>query len=340
MAELAAAPKIIAVSYTLAFVIAYMTAVAAHAASVDPTATYPHKPVRLLMGPAAGGPTDGVGRILASRLSEMWGQPVIIENRPGAGNTIATAAAARATPDGYTLLLCPLSDAVAPAVYEKLQYEFLTDIVGVSRIGTTSNVFVVHPSLTVKSVKDFIVYATLHPGKLNYGAQGIGQAGHLSMELLKWMAGKIDVVYVPYKSAPVLTGDLISGRIDVQITNLPSYLPHIRSGKVRALGVTTPKRDPRLHDVPTIAETLPSFDVTTWYGICAPSGVPKRIINKINVDVTQALKTPSLQGRLEQYGVDAEPSTPEQFTALIGAETVKWKTVVKNIGIPVQKLAN
>lgn len=340
MAESATTSKIVAFACIQAFVFACTIPVATQAASIDPAATYPRKPVRLLMGPAAGGPTDGVGRILASRLSEMWGQSVVIENRPGAGNTIATTAAARATPDGYTLLLCPLSDAIAPAVYEKLRYDFLTDFVGISRIGTTSNVFVAHPSLPVRSVKDFIEHARLNPRKLNYGAQGIGQAGHLSMELLRWMAGNVEVVYVPYKSAPVLTSDLLAGRIDVQITNLPSYLPYIRIDKVRPLGVTTPKRDPRLPDVPTIAETLPGFDVTTWYGVCAPAGVPKRIINKVNVDVVQALKTPDLRARLEQYGVDAEPSTPEEFAALIREETAKWKIAVKKIGIPVQKLAN
>jgi tripartite-type tricarboxylate transporter receptor subunit TctC len=298
---------------------------------------YPNKPVRLILGAPPGGPTDGAGRMLTSRLSELWGQPVIVENRIGAGNTLATAAVARATPDGYTLLLCPLSDAVAPALYEKLPYEFLTDIIGVSKIGTTANVFVVHPSLPVKSVKDFIAYASANPGKLNYAALGIGQVGHLSMELLKWMAGKIEVVYVPYKNVGNLEVDLLAGQVHVQITNLPVRLPIIRIGKLRALGVTTPKRDPRLPEVPAIAETLPDFDVTTWYGICAPAGMPKRIVGKVNADVVQALKTPALQARLGEFGVDAAPSTPEQFAALLKAETVKWKAVVTRAGILVQK---
>lgn len=340
MAESSAAPKIIAVACVLAVVFAGITAVAAHAASADPAVGYPNKPVRLLMGPAAGGPTDGLGRRLASRLSELWGQNVVVENRPGAGNTIATAAAARATPDGYTLLLCPLSDAVAPAVYERLPYDFLKDIIAISEIGTTANVFVVHPSLPVKSVKDFIAHVRLHPGKLNYGAQGIGQAGHLSMELLKWMAGKIEIIYVPYKGAGVLTVDLLAGRVHAQITNLPSHLPTIRSGKLRALGVTTPERDPRLPEVPAIADTLPGFDVTTWFGICAPAGMSKRIVTRVNADVVQALNTPELRARLQQYGVDAKPSTPEQFAELIKAETEKWKTVVGRIGLTKQKLAD
>jgi tripartite-type tricarboxylate transporter receptor subunit TctC len=307
--------------------------------STAEVARFPSKPVRLLMGPAAGGPTDGLGRRLASRLSEMWGQPVVVDNRPGAGNTIATTAAAKANPDGYTLLLCPLSDAVAPAVYQGLRYDFLKDITGIAKIGTTANVFVVHPSLPIQSVKDFIDHAKRNPGKLNYGAQGIGQAGHLSMELLKSMAGNINIVYVPYRAAGILTVDLLAGRIDTQITNLPSHLENIRVGKLRALGVTTLKRNPRLPDVPSISETIQGFDVTTWYGICAPAGVPASRVKTINSDIVKALNTPELTMRLEQYGVDLDPSTPEGFAAMLTAETNKWKAVVTKIGIPVQKLA-
>jgi tripartite-type tricarboxylate transporter receptor subunit TctC len=330
MAQSVAALKFFAVAFLLAFATVHLPARLAHAASAETTAAYPNKPVRLLMGPAAGGPTDGLGRILAARLNELWGQPVIVENRPGAGNTIATTIAARAIPDGYTLLLCPLSDAIAPAVY-KLEYDFLRDIRAVARIGTTANVFVVNPSVPVRSVKEFIAHARQHPGKLDYGAQGISQAGYLSMELLKSMADKIDVRYVAYKAASVLTGDLLAGRIHAQITNLPSHLPNISTGKVRALGVTTPKRDRRLPEVPAIAETLPGFDVTTWYGICAPSGMPAALASKVSADVTQALNTGDVRRRLEGYGVDPDPSTPDVFAALLRAETAKWAKVVKEI---------
>jgi tripartite-type tricarboxylate transporter receptor subunit TctC len=329
MYHLAAVSKFSALVCIVA-IVSILIPPAAHAASGDAAAIYPHKPVRLLMGPAAGGPTDGLGRILASKLSELWGQPVIIENRPGAGNTIATTLAARAMPDGYTLLLCPLSDSIAPAVY-KLEYDFLRDIAAVARIGTTANVFVVHPSLPVKSVKEFIAHAMQHPGKLDYGAQGISQAGYLSMELLKSMAGGIDVKYVAYKAASVLTADLLGGRIQAQITNLPSHLPTISTGKLRALGVTTPRRDRRLPDVPAIAETLPGFDVTTWYGVCAPAGVPGRVVSKVSADVTRALNTVEVRRRLEVYGVDPDPSTPEVFAALLRAETAKWAKIVAGL---------
>jgi len=338
VAEAGSSLTIVAAVSFLTFSLATSCGIAAHAASND-QASYPNKPVRLIVGPAAGGPTDGVARRLASQLSEKWGQPVVVDNRPGAGNTIATTAAAKASPDGYTLLLCPLSDAIAPAVYDGLRYEFLRDIMAISKIGTTANVFVVPPAVPVSSVAEFIAYAKAHPGKLNYGAQGTAQAGYLSMEWLKRAAGNIEVVYVPYKGSGILTVDLLAGRIHAQITNLPSHLSNIRSGKLHALGVTTPKRNRRLPEVPAIAETLPGFDVTTWYGICAPAGISKRTVRRINADTVQALETPDLRARLEQYGVDVEPSTPEDFTALLRAETTKWQKVVKSVGIPVQNLA-
>jgi tripartite-type tricarboxylate transporter receptor subunit TctC len=307
----------------------------AFAASADAAKDYPNRPVRLIMGPGAGGPTDSVGRVLASKLTEIWGQTVVIENRPGAGNTIATAAAAKATPDGYTLLLCPISDAVAPALYRKLPYDFQKDIAAISHIGVTPNVFVVPPSLPVKSVKDFIAYAKANPGKLNYGGLGVGQSGHLSMELLKMMTG-IDVVYVPYKTSALAVTDLLTGRMDAQITNLPVHVENIRVGKVRALGVTSAKRTPRFPELPAIAETVPGFSVDVWYGICSPAGVPRPIVNKVNAGIVQALKEPDVQKRMENYGVDTSSSTPEQFVAYIKSETVRWAKVVKAAGIPQQ----
>jgi len=287
------------------------------------------------MGPGAGGPTDSVGRVLATRLTELWGQTVVVENRPGAGNTIATATAAKATPDGYTLLLCPISDAVAPALYKKLPYDFQKDIAAISHIGVTPNVFVVPPSLPVKTVKDFILHAKANPGKLNYGGLGVGQSGHLSMELLKIMTG-IDVVYVPYKTSALAVTDLLGGRMDSQITNLPVHVENIRGGKVRALGVTSAKRTLRFPEIPAIAETVPGFEVDVWYGICAPAGVPRSVVNRVNAGVVEALKTPDVQKRMENYGVDTSSSTPEQFGAYIRSETQRWAKVVKAAGIPQQ----
>lgn len=308
---------------------------ASAAPAVDSGAAYPTRPVRLLMGPAAGGPTDSVGRVLATRLGELWGSPVIVENRPGAGNTIATQAAVRATSDGYTLLFCPISDAFAPSLYKKLPYDFSREIAAIAHVGATPNILVVPPSLPAKTVKEFIAHAKANPGKLNYGGQGVGQSGHLSMELLKSLTG-IDIVYVPYKSVGLVVTDLLAGRMDAQITNLPAQIDNVKSGKLRALGVTSAKRSARLPEVPTIAETVPGFDVTVWYGVCAPAGVSKRIVNKVAADVALALRTPEVQRRMADFGVDVEFMGPEQFAAYIKAETMKWATVVKTAGIPAQ----
>lgn len=296
---------------------------------------FPARPVRLLMGPAAGGPSDAVGRVLATRLNELWAQPVIVENRPGAGNTIATAATAKATPDGYSLLFCPISDAVAPSLYKKLPYDFSKEIAPIAHVGATPNIFVVPPSSPAKTMKEFIAYAKANPGKLNYGGQGIGQSGHLSMELLRMMTG-IDVVYIPYKSVGLVVTDLLAGRMDAQITNLPAHVDNVRNGKLRALGVTSAKRSPRLPEVPAIAETVPGFELMVWYGVCAPAGVPKTVVDKIAADVAQALKTPDVQKRMADYGVDVEFMGPERFAVYIKSETAKWAKVIKAAGIQQQ----
>jgi len=305
---------------------------AAQPAASESASAYPSKPVRLLMGPAAGGPTDAVGRVLATRLNEMWKQPVIVENRPGAGNTIATAAAARATPDGYTLLFCPISDAVAPALYKQLPYDFFKDITPIAHVGATPNIFVVPVSSPAKTMKDFIALAKANPGKLNYGGQGIGQSGHLSMELLRMMTG-IDVVYIPYKSVGLVVTDLLAGRLDAQITNLPAHVDNVRSGKLRALGVTSARRSPRLPEVPAIAETVPGFDVTVWYGVCVPAGVAKPLVQKIASDFAQALKTPEVQKRLEDLGVDVQFMPPEKFAAYFKSEAARWAKVIRTAKI-------
>jgi len=297
---------------------------------------YPGKPVRLVMGPPAGGPTDGVGRVVAVKLGEIWGQQVVIENRPGAGNTIATAIVAKAAPDGYTLLMCPISDAVAPALNRKLSYDFMRDFAAIVHIGTTPNVFVVHPSVPARSVRDFIAYARANPGKLDYAATGIGQSGHLSFELLKTMTG-INVVYVPYKTVGVAVTDLLSGRVSAQITNLPAQVENIRVGKVRALGVTSARRSARVPDVPTIAESgVPGFEVTVWYGMCAPAAVPASIVSKVATDVLKVLAMPDARQRLADQGVDVEPMDSARFAAFIRAETAKWARVVKDAGIQPQ----
>ena len=298
--------------------------------------TYPNKPVRLILGPAAGGPTDAASRSVAAKLSELWGQQVVVENRPGAGNTIATAIAAKATPDGYTLHVCNISDSVAPALHRNLPYVFLRDFAAISLFGTTANLLVVHPSVPVKSVQEFIAHAKASPGKLDYGTTGVGTSPHLTMELFKSMTG-INVMHVPFKGAPLLYADLIAGRVSAAFGNLPGYVDNVKAGRVRALGVSTLKRSARLPEVPTIAESgVPGFDVTVWYGLCAPTGIPRSTVAKVNADMIKALDLPDLRTRLELLGVDPGSSTPEQFTAFIKSETAKWAKVVKDAGIQPQ----
>ena len=318
------------------FVRIAIAAFALASASASHSQTYPSKPVRLIVGPAAGGPTDAVVRTMATKLGEMWGQQVVVENRPGAGNTIGPTIAAKATPDGYTLSHCGISDAIAPALYQKLPYDLLRDFSAVSLFGTTANILVVHPSVPARSVQEFIAYARANPGKINYGSTGVGISTHLSMELFK-SSTKTDIVHVPYKGAALAIVDLIAGRVAAMINNLPGQIDNVKAGKVRALGVTTLKRSPRLPDVPTIAESgVPDFEVTVWYGLCAPAAVPKHVVSKIHSDVVKAVNSPDLRSRLEQLGVDPQSMNTDQFTAFIRSETSKWATVVKNAAIPPQ----
>src|SRR6185295_8991976 len=246
--------------------------------------SYPVKPVRLILGPGPGSVADGLTRVMAAAMSELWGQQVIVDNRPGAGNTIAPAIVAKSPPDGYTLHRCGVGDAIAPALYKKLPYDHLRDFAILARIGLTPNILVVHASVPAKNLKEFIALAKSQPGKLEYGTTGVGSSPHLSFELFKSMT-KTDITFIPYKAAAVSHTDLLAGRIVAQMTNLPNHVETVRTGKVRALGVTSLKRSARLPEVPTIAESgLPGYDVSSWYGMCAPNGVDKAIQNKIEAD--------------------------------------------------------
>jgi tripartite-type tricarboxylate transporter receptor subunit TctC len=298
--------------------------------------TYPNRPIRLIVGPASGGPTDIVIRIFAAKLSEMWGQQFVVDNRPGAGNTLAPTIASKAAPDGYTLSQCGISDAIAPALYKKLPFDLLTSFTPVSQIGSTPNVMIIHPSIPARSVPEFVAYTKVNAGKINYASMGVGISTHLSVELFKSMTGA-NLTHVPYKGATLAFTDLIGGRIAMQTSNLPAFLDPIRTGKVRALGVTTLKRNAQVPDVPTIAESgVPGYEVTVWYGICTPAGTPRPIVARINADMNKALNMPDLRQRLEVQGVEASPTSAEAFVAFIKSETTKWAKVVKDAGIPSQ----
>ena len=303
---------------------------AAHAQS------YPIRPIRLLTHAAPGAANDALMRAVAAKLSELLAQQVVLENRPGAGSTIAPAIAAKASPDGYTLLHCAISDAIAPALVQRLQFDLLRDFSPVSLVSTAPNILMVHPSIPAKSVQEFVAYAKANPGKMDYASTGVGTSLHLSMELFKSITG-IDLVHVPYKGGSLLIADLVYGRVSTMMSVLPAQVDNIKTGKLRGLAVTTLSRSARLPEVPTVAESgLPGFEVTQWQGLCAPTAVPKPILDRLNTEVTNAVSSPDLRSRLEQMGFDPQSSTSEQFAAFIRSETAKWAKVVKDAGIPSQ----
>lgn len=297
---------------------------------------FPVKAVRLILGFPPGDGVDTVTRIVSAKLGELWGRQVIVDNRPGAGGTIGANIAAKATADGYTLLVCTTAThAISPALYKKLPYDHIKDFAPISLISATANVLVVHPSVPVHTVTEFIHYAKAKSGKISYGSAGVGSTLHLSMELLKAMTG-INVVHVPYKGGAPAVADLLGGQVQAMFGALPLQLPHIKAGKMRALGVSSAKRSAQLPDVATLAESgVPGFEVTLWQGVCAPAAVPKPIVHKLNADTVEALNLPDLRQRLAEQGVEAAPSTPADFAAFISSETIKWAKVVKESGASV-----
>jgi tripartite-type tricarboxylate transporter receptor subunit TctC len=295
-----------------------------------PAQTYPAKPVRIMVGFVPGGGVDTTARIVAAALGELWGAQVLVENRPGAAGNIATEVTAKAPPDGYTLLLCNIgSHAITPARFRhKLTYDPIKDFAFPAKIGGVPNVLMAHPSLPMKSLKEYIVYAKANPGKLNFGSSGVGASPHLSMELMRMMTG-IHIVHVPYKGAAAALADVMAGHIESSVGNLAGGpLAAIKSGRVRALGVTSGKRNIQLPDVPTFAENgVTGFDVTGWYGLCTQSKAPQPVIAKINADMNKLLAGP-LRKRLEEQGIDVTPSTPEAFEAHARGEIERWTKVV------------
>jgi tripartite-type tricarboxylate transporter receptor subunit TctC len=299
--------------------------------------TYPAKPVRYLVPFPAGGSPDIVARLLSERLNRIWNQPVVVENRGGAGGTLAAAVAAKASPDGYTLLQCNIaSNAIAYSLYAKLPYHPLRDFAPISRIGTTGSGLVVHPSMPAATIGDFIAYARANPGKVSYGSTSAGSSPQLAMELFK-LTAKINVVHIAYKGAAPAIADALGGQIPVAIANLPALLAPVQAGRLRALAVTTAKRAAAWPSVPTIAESgYPGFDVTSWYGVCAPAGTPRRIVEKVNADLRTVLSSADMQQRLNELVVEPAATSPEEFEAFIRAETSRWAKVVKQAGIPQQ----
>ncbi|HUQ74566.1 MAG TPA: tripartite tricarboxylate transporter substrate binding protein, partial [Burkholderiales bacterium] len=292
------------------------------------------KPPKLYVGFVPGGGVDQTARITAARLSEVWGSPITVENRPGAGGTIAADATARAAPDGYTMVLCNIgSHGIGPSLYKKLGYDALKDVTYIGLIGTTPNVMAVHPSVPANSVAEFIAYAKANPGKISYGSSGVGTSTHLGVELFRSMAG-INIVHVPYKGGAASSADLAGGQIQLVITNLPEQVGYIRSGRTRALGMSTPKRSAQFPDVPTIAESgLPGYEVTVWYGLCGPGGMAPSLVEKMNADLVKAVTSPETTKRLSDVGIEPASGTSADFTTFARAEIAKWAKVVRDAGV-------
>ena len=306
-------------------------AAATEAAALD----YPTRPVRWIVGYPAGGTTDIVARIIGAWLSERLGPQFIVENKPGAGNNIATAEVARAAPDGYTMLLVNPANAINTTLYRHLPFNFMKDVAPVAGFMRVPNVMEVNPSVPANTVAEFIAYAKANPGKINWASSGNGTSVHLSGELFKIMTG-VELTHVPYRgSAPALT-DMISGTVQVMFDNMPSSLPHIQAGKLRALGVTTAQRSEALPNVPTVAETVPGYEASAFFGMGVPHSTPAEVIDKLNKEINAGLADPRIKARLAELGGIIISGSPQDFGKVVAEETEKWAKVIKTGGVALE----
>ena len=281
----------------------------------------------------AGGPLDTVARLLGQKVAESTKQPVIVDNKPGAGGNIGADAVAKSAPDGYTILMGAVAThAINPTLYASIPYDPVKDFIAVTQVASTPNVLVVNPSVPASNVREFIAYAKAHPGKLNFGSGSTGSAGHLAGELFKTMAG-VEMTHVPYKGAAPAMNDLIGGQIQLMFDNLASALGQVRAGRVRALAVTTARRTALAPDLPTIAESgLPGFDINTWFGIFVPANTPREMVDRLHAEFTRALAAPDVREKVLSLGAEPVGSTPAEFAAYIRAEAEKYARVIKASG--------
>ncbi len=314
-------------SFSLA-VAAWMVPAASHAQD------YPVKPVRYVIPFAAGSNNDIVGRLLTDRLTRLWGQQVIVDNRAGASGSIGAAYVAKAPADGYTLLHCNIApNAISLSMIAKIPYRH-EDFAPISRIGMPTNVIIVHPSTPFKSIKQLVAFARANPGKLSYASSTVGTSPQLTMEWFK-LRTKIDIVNITYKNSAQATGDVIAGQIPINVTNAPFVVPHIQQGRLRALAVSSAKRQSLLPDVPTVQESgIPDFEVNSWYGVCAPAGTPVAILDKVNADLHKIMQIPELAQRLTELGMPPAPTTRDEFDQFMRKEIARWAQVIKDAGIP------
>ena len=296
--------------------------------------SYPIKPIRIIVGYPAGGPTDMIARTVAQKLSPALGQQVIVDNRPGASGMIGAELAVKAPPDGYTLLTVPITYAVTPSVFPKMPYDAEKDLAPVALVAAAPFILVVHPTLPVKTVKDLIALAKSRPGQINYASASAGGMPHLAGELFNIMAG-VKLTHIPYKGAAPATIDLLAGQVSLMFNNMLSAMPHVKSGKLRAVAVTSAKRSSAVPELPTVAETIPGFEASGWYGAFAPAATPREIIAKLNGEINRLMRQPDVAQRLAGDGVEAVTMTPAEFGTYLHSEIVKWGKVVKISGATV-----
>jgi tripartite-type tricarboxylate transporter receptor subunit TctC len=313
--------------------ILFACAVALGFADAAAQAPYPAKPVRMIVPSSPGGGTDIIARIVAPKLGERLGQQIVVENRAGAGTMIGTEAVVRAAPDGYTLLLGLSTLATNPAIYKKVAYNALTDLAPITLVFSAPNILVVHPSLPVKNVKELIWFSEARPGDINYASAGTGTNPHLSMELFLSMA-KLRMVHIPYKGSGPAIVDLLAGQVPIIMATMLTGLPHVRTGRLRALGVSSARRSAVARDVPTISESgVPGYEAVQWYGIVAPAQTPKDIVTRLHRETVAVLQLPDVKERFAADGGDPGGNTPEEFARYLRVETEKWAKVAKAAGI-------
>jgi tripartite-type tricarboxylate transporter receptor subunit TctC len=304
----------------------------AQSSATSPGPAYPTKPIRIIVPFPAGGTSDILARAIGQKLTEEWKQQVIVDNRPGAGANIGAEIVAKSPPDGYTLFIASTIHTINPSLYGKLAYDPVRDFTPITLIATTSQVLVVHPSLPVRTVKEFIAYAKKRPGEINYSSAGNGSQPHLTAELFKSRTG-INIVHVPYKGAPPAMADLLAGHVAVSFATSPSAVPQVKAGKLRALGVSTARRIAALPDVPTISEAgVPGFEASGANGLVGPAGMPLPIVDKLNAAVSRIVNEPAMSRYLSGQGADPHTTTPEEYGAYIRSEVAKWAKVVKESG--------
>jgi len=308
-----------------------LTALATTAFSQDAT-NYPSRPIRVIVPFAPGGGLDISTRLIAQKLTEKWGQNIVVDSRPGAATIVGTEIASKAAPDGYTLLMITTTFAINPGLYPKLPYDPVKDFTPVTQLNSQPNVVVVTPSFPGKSVKDLMALAKAKPGELTFATPGAGSAPHLSAEMFQRAAG-VSMIHVPYKGIPPAVTDVIGGRVTMLFTTTISAAPHIKAGKLRALAITSAKRQSSMPDVPTIGETLPGYRAEAFQGMVAPAGVPQAIVNKVSAEVARIVRLPDVSQRFELDGAEPVGSTPKEFAAFLKAEMQKWNKVIRDAGI-------